>query len=303
MVPCGSSVLIATHCVYTVHDLCMLCCYVCHVYSCADQVQLSADFQAKKEKEGGEKNRSCFSAPSGTMFIHYTTLYEAGHEHCNRKEGCTSHRYVASTPRTSGLSWLPSCNHPQSRVLIFSALFLTIWSIRVTGTLCFTDLSLCVWQSVCACIHVLVYMPAWKMSQICLLVFVDLAVGCIDFVSICFSLPAKNTFISSTNIDAENVHSLFTFCCVGTSTMAVFLVRWDFFFSYYIYNPELPSGYELFLFMWTTDYSIKQALGKPRMINVNAKGQTHSKGAIWWSIFYCVASWYWVSLSGADMVT
>lgn len=127
MVPCGSSVLIATHCVYTVHDLCMLCCYVCHVYSCADQ-----------------KNRSCFSAPSGTMFIHYTTLYEAGHEHCNRKEGCTSHRYVASTPRTSGLSWLPSCNHPQSRVLIFSALFLTIWSIRVTGTLCFTDLSLCV---------------------------------------------------------------------------------------------------------------------------------------------------------------
>lgn len=132
MVPCGSSVLIATHCVYNVHDLCMLCCYVCHVYSCADQ-----------------KNRSCFSAPSGTMFIHYTTLYEAGHEHCNRKEGCTSHRYVASTPRTSGLSWLPSCNHPQSRVLIFSALFLTIWSIRVTGTLCFTDLSLCVWQSVC----------------------------------------------------------------------------------------------------------------------------------------------------------
>lgn len=144
MVPCGSSVLIATHCVYTVHDLCMLCCYVCHVYSCADQVQLSADFQAKKEKEGGRKAALVFlplQAPCLYITPHYM---EAGHEHCNRKEGCTSHRYVASTPRTSGLSWLPSCNHPQSRVLIFSALFLTIWSIRVTGTLCFTDLSLCV---------------------------------------------------------------------------------------------------------------------------------------------------------------
>lgn len=42
------------------------------------------------------------------------------------------------------------------------------------------------------------------MSQICSLALVDLAVGCIDFVSICIFLPAKNTFISSTNIDAEN---------------------------------------------------------------------------------------------------
>lgn len=64
------------------------------------------------------------------------------------------------------------------------------------------------------------------MSQICSLVSVDLAAGCIDFVSICIFLPAKNTFISSTNIDAEKtVHSLFTFCCVGRSTMAVFLPR------------------------------------------------------------------------------
>lgn len=42
------------------------------------------------------------------------------------------------------------------------------------------------------------------MSQICSLVSVDLAAGRIDFVSICIFLPAKNTFISSTNIDAEN---------------------------------------------------------------------------------------------------
>lgn len=75
MVPCGSSVLIATHCVYTVHDLCMLCCYVCHVYSCADQVQLSADFQAKKEKEGGRKTALVFlplQAPCLYITPHYT---------------------------------------------------------------------------------------------------------------------------------------------------------------------------------------------------------------------------------------
>lgn len=137
------------------------------------------------------------------MFIHYTTVYEAGQEHWYGKEGCTNHRYVASTPRTSGLYWLPSCSHPQSRVLIFSALFLTIWSIRVIGTRCITDLSLCVRVCVymCVCVYVLL---VCKMSQICSLVSVDLAAGCIDFVSICIFLPAKNTFISSTNIDAEN---------------------------------------------------------------------------------------------------
>lgn len=56
---------------------------------------------------------------------------------------------VASTPQTSRLFWLPSCSHPQSYVLIFSALILTIWSMRVTGTLCFTDLSLR--ATVCTC--------------------------------------------------------------------------------------------------------------------------------------------------------
>lgn len=95
-----------------------------------------------------------FLLPTTTMFIHYTTVYEAGREHWYGKEGCTNHRYVASTPRTSGLCWLPSCSHPQSRVLIFSALFLTIWSIRVIGTRCITDLSLCV--RVCACMYVCV---------------------------------------------------------------------------------------------------------------------------------------------------
>lgn len=61
------------------------------------------------------------------------------------------------------------------------------------------------------------------MCQICSLVSVDLAEGCIDFVSICIFLPAKNTFISSTKIDAGNSSSSFlTFCCVGPNTMAVF---------------------------------------------------------------------------------
>lgn len=88
-----------------------------------------------------------------TLFILFTTVHEAGQKHWYGKEGCTNHHYVASTPQTSGLCWLPSC-HPQSCVLIFSALFLTIWSIRVTGTLCITDLSL----YATLCVYVRVYM-------------------------------------------------------------------------------------------------------------------------------------------------
>lgn len=148
-----------------------------------------------------------FFHPKNTMFIcrttpQHTTVYEAGREHWYGKEGCTNRRYVASTPRTSGLCWLPSCSQPQSYVLIFSALILTIWSTRVAGTLCIADLSLCerVCVFMCVCFYVL---HVCKMSQICSLVSVDLAAGNIDFVSICIFLPAKNTFISSTSMDIE----------------------------------------------------------------------------------------------------
>lgn len=109
----------------------------------------------------------CFSTT--TMFIHYTTVYEAGREHWYGKEGCTNHGYVASTPQTSGLCWLPSCSHPQSCVLIFSALFLTIWSIRVTGTLCITDLSLCATVCVymCVCICIVLFAKWAKSASVC----------------------------------------------------------------------------------------------------------------------------------------
>lgn len=128
-------------------DLCMFCLFCCF-YDGVNAVQLRADFQPKK----GKKNH--FFPNRTTEFIHETTVYKAGREHWYGKEVCTNHRYVASTPQTSGPRWLPSCSHPQSRVLIFSALFLTIWSMRVIGTQCITDLSLC--ESVR--IHVLVYM-------------------------------------------------------------------------------------------------------------------------------------------------
>ena len=90
-----------------IHDLCVFCLL------CFKLLLL----QSKKEK--------CpHFQPTRTLFIQQATVYEAGQEHWFRKEGCTNHCYVASTPRTSGLCWLPSCSHLQSCVLIFSALFL-----------------------------------------------------------------------------------------------------------------------------------------------------------------------------------
>lgn len=69
---------------------------------------------------------------------------------------------------------------------------------------CVSQICRCVLQRAytCACLCI-----AYEMSQICLLLSVDLAVGCIDFVSICIFLPAKNTFISSTNIEQRAVDS------------------------------------------------------------------------------------------------
>lgn len=68
---------------------------------------------------------------------------------------------------------------------------------------CVSQICLCVWECVYTCARVYV-LHVSEMSQICSLVSVDLAAGCTDFVSICIFLPAKSTFISTTNIDAEN---------------------------------------------------------------------------------------------------
>lgn len=133
LVPCGSS----THYVHMIYTY-----FVC--FAAFTMVQIEQIFSPKKKKR-----------PT-TIFTCYTTVYEAGQENWYQKEGCTNHRYVALTPQTSGLCWLPRCSHPPSCVLIFSALFLTIWSIRVIGTRCITDLSLCV--RVCIIYSACVYM-------------------------------------------------------------------------------------------------------------------------------------------------
>lgn len=75
-----------------------------------------------------------------------------------------------------------------------------------------SQICLCVWKCAftraCACVCVYV-LPVCEKSQICSLVSVDLAAGRIDFVSICIFLPAKNTFISSTEIEAGNTSESF----------------------------------------------------------------------------------------------
>lgn len=181
---------------------CLFCCF----YDGVNAVQLRADFHPKK----GKKNH--FFPNTTTEFIHETTVYKAGREHWYGKEVCTNHRYVASTPQTSGPRWLPSCSHPQSRVLIFSALFLTIWKHEGHRDTVYHRF-VSVWECAYTCARVYV-LPVCEMSQICLLVSVDLAAGCIDFVSICIFLPAKNTFISSTNIDAEKQFIVFSHSAV-----------------------------------------------------------------------------------------
>ena len=104
---------------------------------------------------------------------------------------------------------------------------------------CVSQICLRVRVCVCVCVYTCARVYVWrvrKTSQICSLVSVDLSAGRIDFVSICIFLPAKNTFISSTNIDAGKQFTVFSHSAV------LELTQWLGYFSLFI------QGFFIFFF-------------------------------------------------------
>lgn len=120
--------------------------------------------------------KSIFVAEKSCLFMliaivmHYITKYKVGQEHWYRKERITNHLCVASTPQTLRLCWLPSCTHPQSRVLIFLHSF---WPYGAEGSQgqCVSQICLHMWP-VCVCTYVCICIDGQENKQNLLLVMV-----------------------------------------------------------------------------------------------------------------------------------
>lgn len=151
----------------------------------------------------GKKNRPCLFSPTTTMFIHNTTVYEARQEALVRKRGLYQPWPCCFNTTDLWASLAAKLQSPMEPCAYFLCPLLDHMEHKGHRDTVYHRF-VCVWESVCTCVCVYA-LPVCEMSQICSLVTVDLAAGCIDFVSICIFLPAKSTFISSTNIDAEHI--------------------------------------------------------------------------------------------------